>query len=64
MMQVPKPCPKCEQGKLLGPRYNPSSDLLAYRCDVCGYNQETVTKTKTNHKGPTQWLNGKPEKSE
>ena len=37
-------CKKCEQGKMMGPRYNSVRDRLVYVCSVCGFHADDVPK--------------------
>lgn len=32
-------CPKCGWDRILGPKYDPSDDMLIYQCPRCGYRE-------------------------
>lgn len=49
------PCPKCAQGRMVGPRYQFAPEALLYVCSVCGYRETRPTADSTDKKKFYEW---------
>lgn len=47
-IQKLKTCPKCEVGKMTGPKYHTNEDKLIWVCNQCGYVEKTKPKDAKN----------------